>query len=430
MSDHAMVIPTPRDIVAKIPGKANGGLRIGFFVLIAIGLAAFAMTLASDPQRAWSAVNHGLMYWMVVTQACLVVSGVMYLTKAKYAVGFQRVAVGAGSFLPWVYGVFVLALLFGNAWIFPWVKHPVTGDKAAYLNVPFMLVRQIGLMGICTLLSVMYMRRVRRVDAGLAAPYVAGPLKERYAKWSGGWKGDQAEIASAAVALPRFAGAMIPVYAVAYTVMCWDWVMSQDTHFATPMLGAWFFMGGILMAWAMTSVLSILSRRAYGLDAWYTRDNYHQIGKLIFAFSIFWVYLFWAMFLVIWYGNMPEETHWVVLRMRQPFLPWSIAALGLTWFVPFSGFMNLAAKRNMVTHMFFALVILCGLWIERLLMIYPSIYMTRLPIGLPEIGVSLGLLGGFALCFQAYATTRPLVALDRLEDIQPEHHEIEMVEDD
>jgi hypothetical protein len=420
MSDYGMVMPTPRDIVAKIPGKANGGLRIGFVVLIVIGLAVFAMTVSSDPQRAWSALNHGLMFWMVLSQACLVVSGVMYLTKAKYSVGFQRMAVGAGSFLPWVYVVFVLALLLGNAWIFPWVKHPVPA-KAAYLNLPFMLVRQIGLVGICTLLSMAYMRRVRRVDAGLAAPYVAEPLKARYAKWSTGWKGDQAEIASASVALPRYAGALIPVYAVTYTVVCWDWVMSQDTKFAGSMLGAWFFMGGILMAWAMTSVLSILSRRAYGLEQWQTRDNYHQIGKLIFAFSVFWTYLFWSMFLPIWYGNMPEETHWVVLRMRQPFLPWSVAAIGLTFFVPFSGFMNLAAKRNMVTHLFFALVILCGLWIERLMLIYPSIYQYRLPLGLPEIGVTLGLLGGFALCFQAFATTRPLIALDRLEDVVPEH---------
>src|SRR5262249_28604338 len=158
MSDHAAVMATPRDIVAKVPGKPNGSLRIGFIVLIVIGLAAFAMTLASDPQRAWSSLNHGLMFWMVMAQGCIVVSGVMYLTKAKYAVGFQRVAVGAGSFLPWAYGIFVVALLLGNAWIFPWVKHPVEGDKAAYLNLPFMLVRQIGLVGLCTFLSVMYMR--------------------------------------------------------------------------------------------------------------------------------------------------------------------------------------------------------------------------------------------------------------------------------
>jgi hypothetical protein len=426
MSDHGMVMPTPKDIVARIPGQANGGLRIAFVVLIVIGLAVFAMTVSSDPQRAWSALNHGLMFWMVLTQACLVVSGVMYLTKAKYSVGFQRMAVGAGSFLPWVYGVFVLALVFGNAWIFPWVKHPVA-QKAAYLNLPFMLVRQIGLVGICTLLSMAYMRRVRRLDAGLATPFVAEPLKARYAKWSTGWKGNQAEIASASVALPRFAGALIPVYAVTYTIVCWDWVMSQDTKFAGTMLGAWFFMGGILMAWAMTSVLSILSRRAYGLDRWQSLDNYHQIGKLIFAFSVFWTYLFWSMFLPIWYGNMPEETHWVVLRMRQPFLPWSVAAIGLTFFVPFTGFMNLAAKRNLNTHLFFAAVILCGLWIERLMLIYPSIYQYRLPLGLPEIGVTLGLLGGFALCFQGFAATRPLIALDRLEDVVAEHADIEDV---
>jgi len=87
--------------------------------------------------------------------------------------------------------------------------------------------------------------------------------------------------------------------------------------------------------------------------------------------------------------------------------------------------MNLAAKRNMVTHFMFAMIILVGLWIERLMLIYPSIYISRLPVGLPEIGVTLALFGIFALSFQAYAATRPLVALDRLGDLVTEHSEME-----
>src|SRR5262245_28833437 len=420
MSAHAAAVPTISDVVAKIPGKPNGGVRMALFVLIAIGVIAFGATLASDPHRAWTSMALSLTYWLVVTQACIVVSGVMLLTKAKWAVPFQRIAVGAGSFLPWGYGIFVLTLLLGTKDIFPWTVHPVAG-KTAYLNLPFLLVRQIGLVGICTALSMVYMQRVRRLDAGLSRGKVAEPLRARYEKWSANWKGDEAEIAAAQRDLPRFGGAMIPVYAVTYTFICWDWVMAQDPQFSAAMLVAWFFMGGILMAWAMTSTLSIIVRRAYKLEAWLTPDRYHQIGKLIFAFSIFWTYLFWSMFLPIWYGNMPEETHWVVRRMRQPFLPWSVAALRLTWFVPFTGFMNLAAKRNTNVHIFFACSVLVGIWIERLMMMYPSIYLTNLPVGLPEIGVTIGFLGGFLLAFQAYAATRPLVQLDKLSEMANGH---------
>jgi len=417
---HDASVPTIADVVAKVPGKVDPRLRTIFYVLIAIGVVSFGLALFTNPQRAWSAMTLALVYWMTLTQACLVVSGVMVLTKAKWAVPFQRIAVGAGAFLPWAYGLFVLTLLLGNAWIFPWVKHPIEHNRA-YLNLPFLLVREIGLVGLCTYLSMVYMRRVRRVDAGLAREYAPAPLRELYGKWSAGWKGNDAEVAASRRDLPRFAGALIPVYAATYTVVCWDLVMSLDPHFATPMLGGWFFMGGILMAWAATAALSILVRRRLGLEEWLTPDRYHQIGKLIFAFSIFWTYLFWSMFLPIWYGNMPEETHWIVRRMRQPYLPWSVAALGLTWLVPFSGFMNLAAKRNTKSHLFFALVVLVGLWIERLMQTYPSFYKTVLPLGLPEIGVTLGFLGGFLLCFQAYCATHPLVELDRLQEMAPSH---------
>ena len=198
--------------------------------------------------------------------------------------------------------------------------------------------------------------------------------------------------------------------------------MSLDPHWATTMIGGWFFMAGILMGFAGLAFISLQLRKAYGLEAFLTPDRYHQLGKLIFAFSVFWTYLFWSMYLPIWYANMPEESNWMVLRTQPPFLAWGIAAIALTWFVPFTGFMNLAAKRNPTAHLFFATVVLVGLWCERLVTTYPSIYQTMMPVGFPEVGVTLGFVGAFGLTYQAYASTRPLVALDQLDGMSEAHH--------
>jgi hypothetical protein len=411
---------TLSDVLARVPGRVNGTWRIVFALLAVAGVATFALTLAANPTRAWSAMLHSLTFWLVLSQAGVVLAGVMLITKARWAVPMQRIVLGTGSFLPFGYLLLLITIVFGARHLFPWVAEPIP-QKAAYLNLPALYVRQIVLVGACMLVSLAFMRRTRRLDAGLARGRIADGLRARYEKWSGNWRGDAAEIADAQKALPRIAGLLVPLYAATYTVVCWDLVMSLDPHWATTMIGAWFFMGGILMAWASLSVLSLILRRAYRLEDLLTPDRYHQLGKLLFGFSIFWVYLFWSMFLPIWYANVPEESHWVVRRMREPFLPFSLAAIGLTWFVPFVGMMNLAAKRNPVSHFLFAVIVLAGLWIERLVLIYPSLYRVEMPLGVPEFGVTLGFLGGFALCYQAYAATHPLVALDQIDQLGSAH---------
>ena len=112
----------------------------------------------------------------------------------------------------------------------------------------------------------------------------------------------------------------------------------------------------------------------------------------------------------------------MVLRSLEPFKNWTVTTVVLTWMIPFTGFMNLAAKKNPATHLFFAAVVLTGLWFERLIMTYPSIYKTDMPVGFPEIGLTLGFLGAFGLVYQNYAATRPLIALDRLNELGEGQH--------
>jgi hypothetical protein len=412
---------TVQEVVARIPAQASGKVRGFFWALVAVGVLAFGITVVANPMRAWSAMLLNLTYWLTLAQAGVVLAAVFYIVKAKWAIPFTRIALGTGSFLPWAFLLLVVTLLFGSPHLFSWIAEPLPA-KAAYLNLPFLYARQFGLVGGMLLLSWVFLRRIRRLDAGLAREHATGAHKARFEKWSAGWKGNAPELAAAGRVLPRLAGAMIPAYAATFTVVCWDLVMSLDPHWATTMIGGMFFMAGILMGFASLAFLSLQLRRAYGLEAFLTPERYHQLGKLIFGFSIFWTYLFWSMFLPIWYANMPEESNWMVLRARPPFLPWSVAAIGLTWFVPFTGFMNLAAKKNPMTHLFFATVVLAGLWVERLVLTYPSLFHDMMPVGFPEVGVTLGFLGAFGLSFQAYASTRPLVALDQLDGMSEDPH--------
>jgi hypothetical protein len=402
------------EVLARIPGKANPALRALFVVLLAVGAATFGLTLAADPLRGWSSALINITFWLPMSAAAAAWGGVLILVKAKWSVPVHRVFLGVAGFLPWMWGVLALTLIFGNAYLFAWVREPVP-VKAAYLNVPFLLIREIGLVGAFTLLALFFTRRIRRLDAGLARGRGREELRARYERWSKGWRGDAIELEGARRLLPRLAGVLTVSYAVVFTVVAWDLVMSLEPHWATTQIAPWLWVGGLLAALAATALLALMLRDAYGLERFFDPRRQHLMGQLLFGMTNFRTYLSWVLFLPIWYANLPEETSWMVRRVHFPFVPWLLAAVFFGWFVPLLGFMNLAAKKKTATFVFFSGSILLGLWIEQLVLAYPALYLTHMPIGVPEIGVSLGFVGGFGLVFQRYAATRPLVALDQID---------------
>jgi hypothetical protein len=137
----------------------------------------------------------------------------------------------------------------------------------------------------------------------------------------------------------------------------------------------------------------------------------HDLGKLCFGFSVFWTYLMWAQFLVIWYGNLPEETGFVFARLWGHWLPIGVAVGWGVFIIPFFGLLGVKPKKVRATLGFFASVSLIALWLERYLLIMPSITASPAPIfGLPELGATLTFLGLFLLCYALFGRTFPMLS--------------------
>jgi len=96
---------------------------------------------------------------------------------------------------------------------------------------------------------------------------------------------------------------------------------------------------------------------------------------------LFWIYSYWSQFLPIWYGNLTEETPFVVLRLQPPFQMWAWVIFALTFLIPFAGLMNWTTKKNPALHQWFAIIGLLGIWLERNLLIQPSIHPTAFDLG-------------------------------------------------
>jgi hypothetical protein len=137
----------------------------------------------------------------------------------------------------------------------------------------------------------------------------------------------------------------------------------------------------------------------------------HDLGKLCFGFTVFWTYLMWAQFLVIWYGNLPEETGFVFARLWGHWRPIGTAVGIGVFIIPFFGLLGVAPKKSRITFGFFASVSLIALWLERYLLVMPSV--TPLPgptFGIPEVAPTLAFLGLFLLCYGLFGRTFPMIS--------------------
>jgi hypothetical protein len=361
--------------MTALPGRL---VRGGSVLALVLGAAGFGVALNSAAPRAWEAFLVNLLFWLGIAQGGVAVSASLYLTQARWGgAGMYRLAEAFAGFLP--LGVFLFGLLFGGrAVLFPWVRHPLP-EKAAWLNVPFLFGRDGAGLLILTALSLWFVRASRHADTV-------------------GWAETADNIELPPPLVRRLAPALLITYAVVYSILAFDLVMSLSPQWYSTLFGAYFFAGAYWSALAAIGVLASLGWCPQPRNGGDERRPLHDLGKLVFAFSIFWTYLLWSQYLPIWYAGLPDETFFVVQRVhRMPWggMAWSV--LVLIWVIPFVGLMSRQAKRHPRVLGTVCVLGLIGMWLERYVLVTPSLSATHIPFGWVEITVTAGFAGVFVL---------------------------------
>jgi hypothetical protein len=168
-------------------------------------------------------------------------------------------------------------------------------------------------------------------------------------------------------------------------------------------------------AWLCALMLFALIVRAWNsflgtAQGLITETHFHDIGKLCFAFTAFWGYLTFGQYLVIWYGNLPEETHFMHLRLIPPWKWVTVASVVMVFLVPFFGLLGRRAKVFRPTMTLFALSSLIGMWLMRYIEVFPSGFGTSLPtlpFGVWEIGTVLLYAGAWGWCYVQFMDAFP-----------------------
>jgi hypothetical protein len=397
-----------RDLAGKLPVRPNANKRRIWMACIAIGIASLAFLFVTQPQRAWGSYAINVIYWLGVSMGGVVLTAAIRLANGRWAGPIVRIGESFSAFLP-VGLVAMIVLLGAGIWTYlPWTHH-VEPRMVPYLNVPFLYARTLIGLGLFAWLARDTARVSLRTDAYLLKDHVAPELKPAYEKLSAGWRGDAAEEAWQRDRLSKRAPQLAVVYAISFTLLAWDFILGLTPEWVSGLFGWWVFMGALLTGIAMTAFLATQLRSKYRLEAYITDKHFWDIGKALFAICIFWVYQMWSQYLPIWYANMPEETWWVFVRFEEPWRAIAFTVFTMVFLLPFLGLMNMHTKKSPLWLGLFSLCVLAGMWLERHLLVMPSLHPESVWIGLPEVGVTLGFLGLFGWTVQGFLTKYPAV---------------------
>jgi hypothetical protein len=397
--------------VRRLEGIPNP-VKTAIAALLGVGGLALVGAFLTDPTRAWRAYLFNWLFWASLAQGGVMLAAAVTMTRGVWARPVRRIALSFVAFVPISFLLLLPLLFFGGESIFPWYGHDLHG-KEAYLNMPFLTVRNIVLMGALTVLSLSYAYWAIRPDAGLLRDKVPERLRGLYGRLTQGWSGQEAEEAKATKRLAVLGPILGLTWAVAFSVVAWDFVMSLEEHWYSTLIGPYYFMAGFLGAIALTAVLTSTYRSKLGLEGVIEGPQFHDLGKLTFAFAIFWTYLLWSQYIVIWYGMLPWEQTFLVHRMQAPFAVLFAAVFIFLFVLPFALLLGIAPKRSPKMLSTVAAIVLVGLWLERYVLVYPSYYhgAESLPLGWQEIGMALPFAGLFLLALMAFATRFPIIQL-------------------
>ncbi|HEX6560286.1 MAG TPA: hypothetical protein VF021_12510, partial [Longimicrobiales bacterium] len=375
--------------------QSIGVLRMLIPAFIIVGFIALVAAFMVDADRAWRAYHFNWLYFASVAQGAVLLAAVVSITRAVWSQPIRRLALSFVAFLP-IAWVLAIPIFFGARHIFPWAANPDTmqAGKEAYLNVPFMAIRILGGLALLYAIDFAFAYWSLRPDLGLVKDREAG-LREHYDRFTKNWIGQEREEATSFRKLARLGPLVAVVFALVYTLVSYDFVMSLEPHWYSTMIGPYFFMGAFLggIAWTVIVIVTHMLK-ARAADVIHP-VHLHDIGKLMFGFCVFWAYLFYGQYIVIWYGLLPHEQAWIVHRFGMPFQPVMALVFGCLFVFPFFGLMGVAPKRRPQILVGFATVVAIGLWLERYILVYPSLYTGArdVPFGWQEIGVALFFLG-------------------------------------
>ena len=349
-------------------------LMKNLLLLMVIGGAVTLVGIIFVPQRAFASVLLAGYYLLGIGVAAAVFIALTSVTNAGWSTAIRRVPEAMLATLP-VAGVVMMLALFGVHSLYEWshgdavARDHMLQAKSAWLNVPFFVFRSVLFIG----LWITYARYVARLSRNQDA---TGDI--RITK--------QIKTASAI---------FLVVLGTTFTLASMDWIMSLEPHWYSTIFGIYNFAGTFLNGLASITLVLILLKRMGPFEHILTDEHLHSLGKLIFAFSTFWMYIWFSQYMLIWYANIPEEVVYMLNRQKGSWLVFTIINVVFNWVIPFVALLPAWTKMRPGFLLRVCIIIMIGHWIDLFWMILPPFMPSAPALNLWELAPVLAMVSAF-----------------------------------
>jgi hypothetical protein len=363
--------------MGQVLDKFNASPRYQKISLILIVLGAIAIAAAKfvykghdhgGDARFWSTLLYNAVFFLLITNASMFFICVTTMAMGGWQMAFRRIPEAISTvvkILAPITGVILLAILFmdNGKDIYHWLDPNLTdksnhhfdkiiNGKSGFLNKTFFIVfTALTLIGWVFL--GMRMRKLSRESDDNTYDLESG---KKYI---------YRNTVSASTYLVWFA------LTVASTVP-WLWLMSIDAHWYSTMFSWYTFASSFVSGMALVAIYFIYLK-SKGYLSYANEEHLHDIGKFMFAFSVFWTYLWFSQYMLIWYANIPEETVYFKQRVHGPYRGIFFFNLIINFIAPLLILMKRGAKRNYMLLAVMAFVIIFGHWLDFFQMVQPGV---------------------------------------------------------
>ncbi len=377
------------ELPARLRTTSLALMIVGVLVLIIGGITLLGSGDHHAQTRFWLVLLQNSVFFLMLTVASIFIQAAASLAQGGWIVAYKRVPEAIGHNV-WIFGVIAAIVLFyiafgldigGHNPIYHWV-HPegdeVLEGKSGFLNKGMFA----GFTIVTIVLWAFFGRKFRSLSlAQENAPKNSTKIYWTMVKWSAGF---------------------LLVYALTQmSTTPWLWIMSIDAHWYSTMF-SWYTFASAFVSGMAVVLLFTVTLKNHGSLQLVTKEHIHDLGKFLFAFSIFWTYVWFAQYMLIWYGNIPEETTYFKIRQQGPYSLIWYSVFIINFIMPILILMSRPSKRNYFTVSFMAMVIIFGHWLDFYIMTMPGPLGSHWSLGWYEIGIFAGFAG--LLMFVVYNT--------------------------
>jgi molybdopterin-containing oxidoreductase family membrane subunit len=420
--------PTDAQINGDLLRPLMGAGRGWYVTVAASGLLLFAAVAAFGYQLyrgigvwginrpvMWAFDITNFVFWIGISHAGTLISAILRVTGAEWRRPVTRCAEAVTVFALMIGAMFPIIHL-GRPEIFYWLA-PYPNERGLWPNFRSPLLWDFFAINTYLLGSLIYLYLPLIPDLALVRDKSRGLRRRLYSALSLGWRGTQLQWHRLEKTVQVMAVIIIPVAVSVHTIVSWDFAMAIQPMWHSTMFGPYFVAGAIFSGIAALILAMVVIRRAFHLEAYLRPRHFNNLGLLLLVMSLTWFYFTFAEYLTAWYGNEPAEMVVFQAKIGGPYAPLFWAMISCCFIIPVP-ILAIRRLRTVAGTAIASVFILIGMWLERFLIIVPTLSHPRLTFNWSEyaptwveVTIMAGTFGYFVLLYAVFTKLFPIIAI-------------------